>query len=259
MKSFGIIHIFLLVILLLAYKCSTAQDYVVTSKGDTVMGHVKTLFYGTDKKVQLTGDDKKKTVYPMFQVKAFRFKDEIYQPVKGPDGYTFMKLVKSGYLSLYSYQLPNQVTFDGSYLLRRDGKGMDVPNLSFKKYMKNFLEDCPAVAEKIDNGELGKKELHKIIDEYNQCITEKTPDRNKAIAEQAAQDKSIIAWDVLAENVKGQPDFDGKANALEMIQEIKEKIVKSEKIPNFLLEGVKSSLSQDIFKTDLENALKETN
>lgn len=259
MKSFGIIHIFLLVILFLAYKCANAQDFVVTSKGDTVVGQVKPLLYGTDKKVQLTGDNKKKTVYPMFQVKAYSYKGEIYQPVKGPDGYAFMKLVKSGYLSLYNYQLPNQVTFDGSYLVRKDGRGMDVPNLGFKKFMKNFLEDCPSVTEKIDNGELSKKELTQIIDAYNQCIAGKTIDHGKLIAEKAEQDKIISAWDVLEEKVKSQPDFEGKNNALEMIQEIKDKIAKSEKIPNFLLEGLKSSLDQDSFKTELENALKEIN
>lgn len=259
MKSFGIIHIFLLALLLLIYKCSAAQDFIVTSKGDTVMGQVKPLLYGTDKKVQLTADGKKKTVYPMFQVRAYQYKDEIYQPVKGPDGYTFMKLVKSGYLSLYSYQLPNQVTFDGAYLLRKDGKGMDVPNLSFKKFMKNFLADCPSLVEKIDEGEFSKKDLIKIIDDYNVCIKGKTVDHNKIVAETAAHEKSIGAWDVLEEKVKSQSDFEGKENALEMIQEIKDKIAKSEKIPNFLLDGLKNSLNQESFKTELENALKEIN
>ena len=72
MRSFGIIHIFLFIILLLAFQCTNAQDYVVTSKGDTLMGQVKPLFYGVDKKVQLVVDKKKKTSYPIFQVKAFR-------------------------------------------------------------------------------------------------------------------------------------------------------------------------------------------
>jgi hypothetical protein len=259
MKSFGVIHFFLLIILLLAYNCTHAQDYVITSKGDSVSGQVKPLFYGVDKKVQVTTEDKKRIVYPMFQVKVFRYKDELYEPVKGPDGYTFMKRVKSGYLSLFNYQLTNQVTFDGSYLVRKDGKGMEVPNLSFKKFMKNFLEDCPSVVDKIDNGSLGKKELNEIIDEYNRCINEKTVDHDRVLAEKVELTKIINAWDVLEEKVKGQSDFDGKTSALEMIQEIKSKIAKSEKIPNFLLDGLKNSLQQDTFKTELENAMKEIN
>lgn len=259
MKSFGIIHFFLLIILLLTIQCSHAQDYLITSRGDSLTGQIKPLFYGVDKKVQVTGEDKKKTVYPMFQVKVFRYKDELYQPVKGPEGYTFMKLVKSGYLSLYNYQLANQVTFDGTYLLKKDGNGIDLPNLTFKKAMKKFLEDCETVVEKIDDGTLGKKELNQIIDEYNQCIDNRTVDHDKVIAEKAEQTKIISAWDVLEEKIKAQPDFEGKNNSLEMIQEIKGKIARSEKIPNFLLEGLKSSLQQDSLKTELDNALKEIN
>lgn len=259
MRGYAIIPSFLLIILLLVSAVGNAQDYLVTSKGDTLTGQIKPLMHGVDKKVQLTGEDKKKVVYSMFQVRAFQFKDEIYQPVKGPEGYVFMKLIKSGYLSLYSFPLPNQVSFDGSYLYRKDGTGMEVPNLSFKKFMKNFLEDCPEVVAKIDNGDLGKKELNQIIDEYNLCIGSKTIDHNKIIAQKQVQGKSITAWDALEEKVKSQGDFEGKKNALEMIQEVKNKIVASETIPNFLLEGLKSTLNQDVFKTELENALKETN
>jgi len=215
--------------------------------------------HGVDKKVQLVGEDKKKKVYPIFQIRGFRYKDNIYHPVKGPEGYVFMKLIKSGYLSLYNFQLPNQVSFDGAFLLLRDGQGMEVPNLSFKKYMRNFLEDCPEVAGRINNGELGKKELNQIIDEYNLCVDNKTINHNKIIEEQQVQSTAIPAWDTLENKVKAQPDFEGKSNALEMIGEIKGKIAKSEKIPNFLLEGLKSTLNQDVFKVELENALKETN
>jgi hypothetical protein len=259
MKSFGVIHIFLLIIILLVYKCAGAQDYVVTSKGDTLMGEVKPLFYGVDKKVQLNQEGKKKVVYPMFQVRSFVYKGEIYQPVKGPEGYTFMKLQKSGYLSLYSYQLPNQITFDGQYLLKLDGKGTEVPNISFKKAMEKFLSDCPAVAEKIDNGDFSKKDLHQIIDEYNACIDDNTVDHGKIIAVQQSTEKVISVWDILEGKVKAEADFEGKSNALDMISEIKSKVARSEKVPNFLVEGLKSTLTQETFKADLENALNTIN
>ena len=259
MRSFGIVHIFLVILILLVYKCANAQDYVVTSKADTLMGEVKPLFYGADKKVQLNQEGKKKVVYPMFQVRSFVYKGELYQPVKGPEGYTFMKLKKGGYLSLYSYQLPNQITFDGLYLLKMDGKGTEVPNISFRKVMEKFLSDCPAVAEKIDNGDLSKKDLDKIIDEYNACIGANTVDHGKIIAEQQVQKKVIGVWDVLEQKVKAEPDFEGKSNALEMIEEIKSKVDRSEKVPNFLVDGLKNTLTQEVFKADLENALKELN
>ncbi len=259
MRSFGVIHIFLLIIILLVYKCADAQDFVVTSKGDTLMGEVKPLFYGVDKKVQLNQEGKKKVIYPMFQVRSFLYKGELYQPVKGPDGYTFMKLQKSGYLSLFSYQLPNQVTFDGQYLLKLDGKGTEVPNISFKKSMEKFLSDCPGVAEKLDKGDYSKKDLHKIIDEYNACIDANTVDHGKIIAVQQVNQEVIGVWDVLEGKVKAEPDFEGKSNALDMIAEIKGKVARSEKVPNFLVEGLKSTLTQETLKPELENALKTIN
>ena len=234
-----------------------AQEYVITTKGDSINGQLKPLLYGTEKKVQVTNSDKKKEVYSIFQVRRYRFQDEIFEPVKGPDGYTFMRLEKAGYLSLYSYQLPNQVTFEGSYLFRRDGKGMDVPNISFKKAMKTFLKDCPKVVERIDNGELTRKKLNDIIDAYNLCIQDNTVNHEAVAAAQVVQTKSKTAWDELENQVKAAPDFEGKPNALEMIQDIKGKIERSEKIPNFLIDGLKSVLKDDSFQPALANALKE--
>ena len=142
---------------------------------------------------------------------------------------------------------------------KKNNTGIEVPNLSFKKAMKGYLEDCPGVVERIDNGDLGKKELRQIIDEYNQCIADKSIDHDKLIAAKQEQQKQLSPWDVLEEKVKQQSDFEGKSDALEMIQEIKAKISRSDNIPNFLIDGLKNSLSQDIFKAELDDALKELN
>jgi hypothetical protein len=168
-----------------------------------------------------------------------------------------MKLLKSGYLSLYAFQLENQVTYDGLLLRKKDGATLEVPNLGFKKLMSKYLSDCEQVSEKIDNGELNKKNLDKIIDEYNSCIEMRTSAHEKIISQNAEQSKKINSWDTLEEKVKNKPDFEGKTNALEMISDIKNKIRHEEKIPNFLLEGLKTSLSKAELSQELENALKE--
>ena len=234
-----------------------AQDYVITSKGDSITGQLKPLLYGPEKKLQVSNTDKKKEVFSIFQVRRYRYKDEMYEPIKGPEGFTFMKVVKSGYLSLYSYQLPNQVTYEGSYMMRRDGKGMDVPNISFKKTMKTYLKDCQSVVDRIDKGELTRKNLNEIIDAYNLCIQGHTVNHAAVIVAQEEQTKSITAWDELENKVKASSDFEGKPNALEMIQDIKGKISRSEKIPNFLIDGLKSVLKDESFQPALQAALKE--
>jgi hypothetical protein len=241
---------------MLVYQCASAQDYLITSKGDSIAGEIKPLSFGPEKKVQIMVDGKK-NVYSIYQTRSFRFKNEIYQPVKKDNGYVFMKLLKEGYLSLYAFQMENQVTYDGRYMMKRDGSGLEVPNLTFKKSMIRYLNDCPSVTEKIDAGALGKKSIDTIIDAYNQCIANNTIDHTQSIAQVKKQQKKISAWDVLEEKVKGKSDFEGKSDALEMIADIRDKIKRNEKIPNFLLDGLKSSLSKTDLTAEYESAVQE--
>lgn len=260
MRTFGIIHILFIVIAFLVCQCVQAQDFLITTKGDTVNGTLKPLFFGSDKKVQVTDTNKKKTTYSMFQVASFRFKDETYQPVKGPAGYTFMKLLKGGYLSLMAFQLENQVNYDGRYLLKKDGKGTEVPNLSFKKVMVAFLNDCPSVSVKIENGELSKRDLEKIVDDYNSCISDKTVEQKFVKSEVTpvvpADKERLAAWENLEQKVNGHTAFDGKENIQEMIAEIKKKVTSREKVPNFLVQGLKESLTLPELQDDLNKAIQ---
>jgi hypothetical protein len=256
MKNFCVIHILLFILLMLVYQCTKAQDYVITSKGDTLEGDVKPLTYGPEKKVQVTTAGKK-NVLSIFQTRAYTYKGDKFEPVKNDKGYVFMKVIKSGYLSLYAFQQENQTTFDGLYLVKKDGSKMEVPNLSFKKMMNRFLEDCPQVKAKIESGELSKRSLEKIVDEYNACVDNRTIDHDKIIAQNKEVSKKISAWDVLEEKVKGKSDFEGKKDALEMITDIRNKVNRGEKVPNFLIEGLKNSLAKAEVTTELDNAINE--
>lgn len=241
---------FLIFALMLSYNLSSAQeDYVVTVLGDTLKGKIKIINFGEDKKVQITDSQKTKTQVTIFKTRVFSYKGDLFNPVKTETGYQYMKLLKSGYLSLYAFIPEKQSAYDGRYLLKRDGTGMELPNLSFKRMMTKFLGDCVVLADKIENGEIAKKDLDKIIDEYNKCIDDKSHVHLVAQAVQAVPEKSTASWDALEEKVKAHADFEGKSNALDMITEIKNKVKKSEKIPNFLSEGLTSTLS----KTDLKD------
>ena len=256
MKNFTLIHILLFLLLMLVYQCAGAQDYILTHRGDSLTGEVKPLLYGRDKKVQLVSADKEKTTYSLLQVKAYSLDGHIYHPVRGENGYVFMKLIKPGYLSLYAFQEENQSRFDGAYLLKRDGSGMIVPNLGFKKYIAKFLSDCEGVSGKVQSGTLGKKEINTIVEEYNACVDSKTIDHKQVITRQEKQTTAISAWDTLQQGVE-KSDFPKKADALEMITEIKRKIKQEETIPNFLVEGLRSSLQDTDLTDELDSALQE--
>lgn len=258
MKDFAVSHIFLPFFLMLVCQCVGAQDYVITTAGDSLTGEVKPMLYGPEKKIQLTGADNEKTSISLFDIRAFSHEGEIYHPVKGESGYVFMKLLQRGYLSLYAYQQENQTRFDGLFLKKLDGQRMVVPNLGFRKYMGQFLEDCPDVAARIKDGELGKKNLNELIDAYNACIENRTVDHQSVIASRHEKISKIHSWDSLEQHIR-EKEFSEKANALEMVAEIKKKIQRQEEIPNFLIEGLKRSLRDTGLSAELEESLKEIN
>ena len=53
MKSNIVLHILLFLLLMLFFRVVSAQDYVLTTRGDSLTGEVKPLFYGSEKKVQI--------------------------------------------------------------------------------------------------------------------------------------------------------------------------------------------------------------
>ncbi len=248
MKNLSFIHILLLILMLLVYHCTSAQDYVLTVTGDTLRGTVKPV-YGDQPRVQLSVEGEKKKIFTVTQVREFNYKDQIYRPVSGTGRINFMKLVKPGYLSLYAFQQPGQTSFDSYWLLKRDGEGMEVPNLTFKHVMKKFVDDCPEVSARIESGEWGKRHLNDIVDAYNTCI------QNNTAQIKEKQDK-LSPLDVLENKVKGKASFEGQKDALDMITEIKGKVGRKETVPKFMIDGLKNSLSsQPDLSTDIENAL----
>ena len=258
MKKFIISHFTTVIILFTHPYYTHAQDYLVTLQGDTVAGELRPYTLGPSKKVSVTSSDGTKTSYPILKLRSYHFEGETYEPVRSERGYEFMKVIKPGYLTLYGFQLENQSRFDGLFLRKKDGTYQEVPNLSFKKIMKKFLEDCPEVSAKIETGEFEKRELHQLVDAYNACIINRTQQGEKELALQKKTFSATLSWDSLEQKIKDHPGFTRKTDALEMIADIKGRVGRSEKIPNFVLEGLKEALAETDLSKDLDEVLKET-
>lgn len=248
---------------ILGYTLASAQtDYVVTIKSDTLHGKIKLLNYAKEQSVQVTPAEGKKKTYPILQTRGFFIDGEVYQPVRTAEGYVYMKLLKKGYLSLYASQLPNQTGWDGRYFVKRDGTSIEVPNLGFKKNINRFLSDCESIEAKIESGALSKQNLEAIVDEYNSCLATKstqpvTPAATAPVAEQKATN---AAWAQLEKEVSALEGFSQKSDALEMIRDIQTKLSRNEKIPGFLVNGLKDVLKdQPVIKDALEKAVAELN
>lgn len=261
MRNPFMLKILLLHFFLVGYTGISAQDYIVTIKGDTLRGKVKHVtnsgvkYAGNNSTyVQLTSESGKKTKHDILKTISFRMEGEIYSTIKFFDDYTFMKLIKPGYLSLYGYQMENQTSWDGRCLVKKDGAVLDVPNIGFKKRVSNFLEDCPQIKTDVESGALGKSDLLKIVDEYNACINIKT---NPASAIDLPAGK---AWAKLEAEVKALPAFDKKGDATEMIHEVLGKLSKNQSIPSFLISGLKDALKdQSSVNETLTEAIEKLN
>jgi hypothetical protein len=224
--------------------CSAQKtDYLVTAKNDTLQGKIKLLSFDTDQ-AQIIVDGKKQ-LFQSYQIKTVQFNGELYSSIKRLDRYRIMKLLKSGYLSLYAYREPNQGVYDGRFFAKKDGTSLDMPNLSFKKLMSQFLSDCTEVADRIRNGDLARKDFEMIVNLYNDCVDANTKRRYLSAAPKAAPPAAAVsihkvaAIESLQKKVASLPDFENKRNAQDLINDITDKVTKGNVVPPYLLEALK--------------------
>ena len=257
MKKVKAARSFFLLIALLSYVAGFAQsDYVITTKNDTIRGKVKFLNFGSSKNIQVTTAQGKKSTYSIIQIKVAYMGDETYVPVRHERTYELMKVIKAGYLNMYAFQNANQVGWDGRYLLTMDNRGLELPNLGFRKIMIKYLTGCPTLTKRIESNELTKSDIDEIVDQYNACIN--------ASSKQAAQSQEPVVvkkttWDNLENTVAQLEDFGSKNNCLDMIKDIKSKINRKEAIPEYILDALTNALKDQAYASELlKQAIQET-
>jgi len=233
--------------------CVLAQsDFVVTLKSDTVKGDVRILSYDQVDRVQIANKGRKE-LFSALDVLIVRIGGESYKSVKIDNSIRLMKILKSGYLSLYGFKLPNQSGYDGRYLVKLDGTSMEMPNLGFKKVMSGFLEECNGVSEKIKNGELGKSKIEEIIDLFNECVSQAKPVLVVAAEPLTTEtsDKTMLkeAIQTLMTKIQEQ-DFSTREDALDILRDIQSKVNRDENVSNYLVDGLRSTLKDQAALAD---------
>ena len=232
-----------------------SQDYIVTNKGDTLQGEVKTMSFDQLDRVQIV-QNKKKTIFTGLQVKGIYFKGNWYRPLRVENTVRFMKSLKSGYLGFYAFKLENQVSYDGRLLVKRDGSMMEVPNLNFKKGMIAFLNDCPLVTDKIKDGTYGRKDLNQIIDEFNACIENQSQTLKKAEIVASESGQKAKPLEELKKTIEGLNDFSARRDALDLINDMITKVKGGQTFPNYQVEALKGYLGgNEATKAGLEKFL----
>jgi hypothetical protein len=230
------------------------SNFLITVKGDTLFGDVKMLSYDIVDRVQLTADKKKKS-YTALEVKAVYLDNKMYHSVRHDTRYTFMVLKRSGYLSLYGFRIDKQTTYDGLFLVKRDGDAIEVPNLSFKKMMREFLKDCISVSERIKSGELGRKKLDTVILLYNECIDLNSKPASIANPIPVISEAQFQAIQNLKNKIESS-SLSSKQDILDLVKDIETKVNGGLPVPNYLMEGLNGYLSDTDYKEDLEKLIE---
>ena len=232
-------------------------DYAVTIKGDTLKGSAKILTYDLLDRVQMVVDKKKKN-YTALEIKALSIKGEIFHTVKYDKGYRYMKLLKSGFLSLYGFRLTNQSSYDGQYLLKKDGAGMEVPNLTFKKSMTSYLSDCDEVSQRIKSGDLGRRDVEQIVERFNSCLQFKTERRVEEAPPiiTVEEDEKMMAVNALITKVEVSNSLENKTDMVDLLKDLRSKIARKEILPNYITKDIKNTLSEKPeFKEEVEKLM----
>jgi hypothetical protein len=224
-----------------------AQDYVVTQKNDTLRGKANIQTYGPIDHVQVVGPDKKKKVLTATQVTTVYLNNEKYNPVRTAYGYRMMKLVRPGFVSLYLGRRatgPSDTGFyyDTKFLVKRDGNSIEVPSLSFKKTIGNFLNECASIKHKIDKEDLGRGDLDQIIAEYNACIEEQTLE-SKVKPPLENSDPKVLQLKALEARVQAS-SLAGKNDALEILKDVIDKVKMQQNISKYQLDGLRTILKE---------------
>ncbi|MEQ6118074.1 hypothetical protein [Reichenbachiella sp. MALMAid0571] len=244
---------FLMLICFVSSAYSQDKDYAVSMQADTIKGKMNIIDNPLSGHSLVVKAGKKKEQYPSYKISHLYKNGDTYHVAKIEGKYQFIKLIQEGFLSLYRYSPSDQQSaqmFQGSILITKDGRQKVVPNLGFKKQLAEFLEDCKSVSIKIENGELNKKDLTEIIDEYNACVPQDYTAKPGDIVEEIVYIPDTSKIDELISGVKSDADLSSNKELLEILEDLKKRKENGDDVPGYLSNILKNNLQgkEDLLK-----------
>lgn len=258
-------HTLFLMAGLLIVIVAPAQDYVISLKNDTLRGKVQMMNYDLIDRIELTDANKKKMKFTAVQVREVGMKEHIYRPIKTDYGYRMAQLEKPGFLALYLAQSPKGTSYEIQWLVKRDGSAIEVPNLSFKKIMSDFLSDCPEVSDKIKKETLHKKELMTIIDQYNSCMESHNaiiPAATSVAVTQTSEAEGTLLSDLtkLQKEISTDTSLPSKNDITDLLNDMIQKVREQKPVPKYQLdsfEGVLKGTAYEEKATGIASRLRK--
>ncbi len=148
------------------------KGYVITNTNDTLFGEVKDrsgvphiLF----SKVKFRKEDgTKKSSFSAKQIKGYKKGNDVFESITCyDDEIVFAKVVHSGFLSLYRYEMDGEN--GNTFLLKKEGNPCvtEVNSFEMKNQMIGYFNDCNAVQAKINGEQFNNDQLAELVSIYN--------------------------------------------------------------------------------------------
>ena len=225
---------------------SYGQDqWLVTAKMDTIYGKIYLetgdQYKADEAKVK---DGKKKISYKSYQIRSVHLgKNDDYETLKIDGRYQFVQVdIKGKYFSRYLYNDPDlgsSSNFALKILVNWKGEQYKTSNLTSKKRFAAYFEDCESVSQKIESGELKKKDFEKIIAEYDVCIDQiQSQITAMPITTQPVVPSSEM--ENLISELKSKDLYKGEM--VTMLEDVNQRMSNNENIPNYLQQAVLAQL-----------------
>ena len=152
--------------------------YLVTNKGDTLRGLIKyTRQYELSLRVQFREEKSRDAeTYRPFSIRSFWVKNETYEskiydyaPERADGFAVFMRRMNTGYCKVYEYWNSDKERGFTQTFIEKPNKSMEeVQFFEFKRQMQHYFNDFPQLVAKIKRNVFQKKDLLKIVAEYNE-------------------------------------------------------------------------------------------
>lgn len=153
------------------------DGYVITNRSDTLYGKIKNVT-PAQRSLQIVFSNaasKERIKYKPFQIKGYYLDGQAYEskiydidPALTHGYGVFMEKANDGTVKVYYYWNTNKDRGFTQTYLENDGDYLQpVDFFGFKKQMTKYFEDFPQLQSKIQRGTFKKKDLLKIVAEYN--------------------------------------------------------------------------------------------
>lgn len=235
---------FLIITALFSIITVYGQNELYMLDGDTLKGEI-TILYPEDRFEEIifeSGDDKRRM--KAFEFKGFSQDGEIYRSVKSGEKYRIMQLVEPGYLSMYRFRIDNSYAYNGLYLYRRDGQGIEVPGMMFKKTMMNFMADCNAIEASLKDNKYKRRDIEELVADYNACIEAKTDELEEMRNETFTKPVSSTPALSLAEELLDEARAIGDDDLESMLNDVVEKLGEGSAVPAYLKKAISTHVDE---------------